>query len=393
MAYDGTRELDEMKIRLLDFIVCPSCRSRLSLAIIDQQRDTGFISNQDKLYTHFETQCSDKDAWVKKYDTTINTGFLHCQCGTSFPVIHGVPRLILNAKKQFSRFYQEYKDTLNLNTLETQEQVITYHSNSKKSFEFQWSKYKYKDRTWGKTLAVRLAEFQDNFQITTDDLKGKLIYDAGCGNGRLVAGLAPYGCETVALDYTESVVSAEKNKAQFSKEYSPFVHYVQGDLSSPPIKKNRFDFIHSSGVIHHTPTPKSIFKKFSKTVKSGGKVYLLMYRKRDNFFGRLNAIVRFFTTKLPKSLLFKLCAMAVPFHRKLSNWVRKKNNEHDMPTTSEDELSIEIFDNLSPKFQFRYTLNELMQFFEDENIQFIKEVGHDAFGEKKHCICILGVKK
>ena len=38
------------------------------------------------------------------------------------------------------------------------------------------------------------------------------------------------------------------------------VHYVQGDLRRLPIRDQSFDFVHSSGVLHHPPSTAEAFR-------------------------------------------------------------------------------------------------------------------------------------
>ena len=382
-----------MKQRLLDLIKCPKCGRKLELLVLDEHLDQGFIEERESLFGFFPEVNLGIDKWSYLYRNEIVSGILHCSCNSFYPVINGVPRLLSEPIKEFPEFFIENRTIIeNMVQKLNDRKTKSYHTRSKVSFEMQWNEYNYDETTWGKELDVRKLEFLENFRITEDELKGKLIFDAGCGNGRLTGGLAPFGCEIVGMDYTKSVARANAKKGKFAGRFSPFVHFVQGDLARTPICDESFDFIHSSGVIHHTPEPIEAFRQFVKTGKKDSRVYILMYRKRTDLIGYLNKLQRFLTTKLPKKALFKLCLFFAPVHQQISQNLARRRGEKPTSKLKNSELAIVMFDNLSPTFQYRYDLFELINMFENEGIRFEGEVTHETFGEERHCIGILGTK-
>jgi len=192
-----------MKRRLLDIIRCPQCSGRLELIVLNQEEDKIFLENKISLYSYFKIINISLEEWASLYKDEILSGILYCQCEKSYPVIDGVPRLLQSAEAEYKKFYHINRKLL---PRIIQNKFVTKNINNSKStksgFQFQWGKYDYDQTTWFKSLAVRKIEFLDNFNISKEDLKGKLIYDAGCGNGRLSASMATFGCEVVALDYT-----------------------------------------------------------------------------------------------------------------------------------------------------------------------------------------------
>lgn len=386
-----------MKKRLLDIIRCPACSKRLSLLILDEKEDELFLNSKESLYLYFQESHADFNNWADLHRSEITSGILHCDCGENYPVVDGVPRLLVSARGEYNAFYEKSRDAI---PKEFQQNIFlpgktyrAYHKSSKKGFELQWEQYEYDQLTWGKSLEVRKTEFLDNLRTSPDELKGRLVFDAGCGNGSLAAGIAPFGCEIVALDYTTSIERANKNKEKYAGRFAPFVHFIQADLAKLPIAERTFDYIHSSGVIHHTPDPYYVFKQFVKTVKKNDKVYILMYRKRKDLFGRLNHLERFITTRLSKKLLYRLCLSFSPLHRKFSATIRAICGEEPVVPMSNQELAIIMFDNYSPKYRFEYSLQELIDMYEREGVSFEEEVTHEAYDEKKHTIGILGIKR
>src|SRR5215471_20156096 len=100
------------------------------------------------------------------------------------------------------------------------------------SFSAEWNQHfsSNLDKTWGWTVEERLQQFFLETGVDSDWCKGKLILDAGCGNGQLSECLSRLGANVIGLDYSESVFGAE------SRRHSPTVHFVQGDLQTPPFQ-------------------------------------------------------------------------------------------------------------------------------------------------------------
>jgi 2-polyprenyl-3-methyl-5-hydroxy-6-metoxy-1,4-benzoquinol methylase len=118
-----------------------------------------------------------------------------------------------------------------------------------------------------------LQQFFLETGVDADWCKGKLILDAGCGNGQLSERLSRLGANVAGLDYSESVFGAE------SRRHSPTVHFVQGDLQTPPFQAGTFDLIISNGVLHHTPNTYKTFVEVARLVKPEGCLYLWLYRR------------------------------------------------------------------------------------------------------------------
>ena len=87
----------------------------------------------------------------------------------------------------------------------------------------QWNQFDYsRDRTWG-FAASRIDHFLEQLNIREADIAGKLVLDAGCGNGVLSNAVAGLGASVVATDISDSVFAASRRFA--STEALSFVQW------------------------------------------------------------------------------------------------------------------------------------------------------------------------
>lgn len=105
----------------------------------------------------------------------------------------------------------------------------------------------------------------------------KIILDAGCGNGRETIRLARLnpGSLVIGLDISNAVDQAKKNA-----EGIPNIRFIQGDLCQPPLAREAFDYIHSFGVLHHTPNTKSALNALIPLLSIGGDIAFYVYAKK-----------------------------------------------------------------------------------------------------------------
>jgi SAM-dependent methyltransferase len=142
------------------------------------------------------------------------------------------------------------------------------------------------------------SEFADIMQpFHPQEFEGKLVLDAGCGNGRFARACAAQGPRlVVGFDLSQSVIAANANTADL-----PNVTILQGSISDPPFPLACFDHVFCIGVIHHLPEPRAGFLALTKLLKPGAKISIWVYAQEGN-----ELIVRFFeplrkrvTSRLP----------------------------------------------------------------------------------------------
>src|SRR5258705_3664467 len=177
-----------MKARLQQLLACPRCKGELALKADE--------SNGDEILA----------------------GLLRCaSCGVDFPIRGGIPRFVGGDA------YAE-------------------------SFGDEWHRF----RTVQMDSANGTRESADGFRLKTglgrEDVRGRLVLDAGVGAGRYAEVMTRWGAEVVGVDLTRAVDAAAQNLRGV-----PTAHLVQADIFALPFSDETFDLAYSIGVLHHTP--------------------------------------------------------------------------------------------------------------------------------------------
>ncbi|HVR96726.1 MAG TPA: methyltransferase domain-containing protein [Thermoanaerobaculia bacterium] len=351
-----------MKKRLLDWIVCPDCGEPPQLQVLREEAS-------------------------EAHGEEVEEGTLSCTCGLVYPILDGIPRMIRNARREYAEFFARH----GLSGSETSVPGQNADRRSPRSFGLQWALYREGDNTWFKDDAnLRKKEFLYNLDTTPEELAGSTLLDAGCGNGELTRAVAEYGPEIVAMDLSRSIEGARRRLREKSPHLSHRVHYVQGNVLELPLRPRSFDMVHSSGVLHHTPSTYRAFRSVSRAPKPGGKLYVQLYRRRPTWIHAVNVSLRAVTTRLPMGLLYGLCYVATPVHAALSRLMHRLRGEASPPKATARERAVQMFDNYSPPYQYRHTVPEIMELFRSEGYEDLKDVTLD--NEARHMLAVLGRK-
>jgi SAM-dependent methyltransferase len=361
-----------MKKRLLDWLACPACGERLRLAPSRQER----VATPEPIPAPAcAAYCARHEAIPEAmavppdctacYGEEVLEGRLECGCGAVYPVAAGIPRMSGRAPREDRR--------------------------SARSFGYQWEVYREGDRTWFKDdRDLRRQEFLFNLQAAPEELAGRTLLDAGCGNGELTRAVTAYGLEVVGLDFSRSVELARERLLAAPSPAAHRVHYVQGDILELPIRSASFDLVHSSGVLHHTPSTHRAFRAVARAVKPGGKLYVQLYRRRPLWIHAVNVGLRAVTVRMPLRLLYWLCYLTTPLHAGLSRLMHLLRGEPSPPRATARERAVQMFDNYSPRYQFRHTVPEIMALFREQGFVHLQDVTLD--NEERHMLAILGRK-
>jgi SAM-dependent methyltransferase/uncharacterized protein YbaR (Trm112 family) len=368
-----------VKKRLLDWIVCPACGERPELYVFEKER----------IEIPPEAQALPESDSLRE---EILEAALSCRCGLVYPVIDGIPRMLRNARQEYPEFFARHDDLAGLDTAgDLVPAAPVADPRSAQSFRLQWTVYEEGDHTWFKDDAgLRKREFLYNLDTTAEELSGKLMLDAGCGNGELTRAIAEYGVEIVAMDFSRSMEKARKRLFEKGFPVSHRVHYLQGNVLELPLRRRSFDLVHSSGVLHHTPSTERAFRSVAQAPKPGGKLYVQLYRLRPTWIHAINATLRAVTTRMPMGLLYRLCYAATPVHSALSRLMHFLRGEPAPPQATARERAVQMFDNYSPKFQYRHTVPEIMDLFRSAGYGNLKDVTLE--NEARHMLAVLGTR-
>jgi len=308
------------------------------------------------------------------------TGLLKCSCGLIYPIIDGVPRFMNdsdNARPETvenmghpaalvpSRKHDDYEDI-------------------RASFTKEWAIFDYDtDKTWGWTLEQRKQIFLDDMALTADQVVGKTLLDAGCGNGTLTAALGTLGMDVIGIDLNDMLGTANQHKTRAAGKCAEHVHFVQGNLVNPPLQRHRFDLVYCSGVIHHTPNPHETFRRLVGLVKPGGRLYVWVY-------GRRNPVVRLFMDSgrqlrrfMSLESLMTLCHITAPIY-KIGTELLNAAGVMEFRSRTTREITLDLFDAFAPQYNYHYAEQNLETWFIQEGLRNVAVSGRQKHGFGAH---------
>lgn len=280
-----------MKEKLLNYLACPECENDLDLEIFYEE------------------------------DVEIKDGVFLCKnCHNYYFLIDYIPRFlpvdVIIKSDFFIDFVSKYHEKIG-------EKLITSLSKSRidfveddyqirlktiEYFGYEWKKFinwgwikedeiPRKDRIKydGGFISNTVSAFETKSLMNDDDLaNGKLILDAGCGNGRFSNQAAKYGAEVIGVDIgTGAVEAAYENTREKDN-----IHIIQGDLFKLPFKKNIFDTAFSIGVLMHTGDAYRAFKSIVSHIKAGGIFTTHLYHKLNLVWEINDFLLRKITTRM-----------------------------------------------------------------------------------------------
>ncbi len=286
-------------------------------------------------------------------------GRLDCRSGCgAYPIEAGVPRLLPELAGRDTAPPADLQDR------------------TRGSFGAQWKMFRYGGTTWGTTedQRVRIALHELGWQES--DLAGKTILDAGCGNGTLSRALVDRGATVVAMDLSESVVRAEQNRG------TDGLHFVQGNLFFPPLKRGVFDAIYSCGVFHHTPDTRRCFDALVPTLKedADARYFVWLYARRGSLFNATVEPTMKLTRRLPSSLLVPTCKAMAPFVEISSRACQAAGLVEDVPRTVGDR-AVQLHDLLSPRYVHYHNYDETASWARESGFQTIERARYTRPGD------------
>lgn len=295
----------------------------------------------------------------------IEGGHLNCERGHSFPIIRGVPCLLAGAATDSDRAAAASRDA---------GKAIA------ESFSAEWGHFDYEaSRTWHSTLEERRQLFLKEVDCRPEDLVGKVVFDAGCGNGTLSEGIAQFGAEVLAVDVSQSVYRAHQ---YFRAKGTGRTHYIQGDLVNLPIRDRVADVVFSSGVLHHNPDTRVAFRSIARTLKPGGKIYIWLYHREPGLKFSLQLKLRQALAPLPmplkRAFIYPWSVQSIA--RQHLRTLLGRNDEKDR--LSWRERVIDLMDIYTPRYRWMHTQDEVHGWYRELGLEQIKtsEVRDWGFG-------------
>lgn len=300
---------------------------------------------------------------TKCYGLEITGGALRSENGESHPIVDGIPRI----------FSADTRGWLKKN---------------QNTFSLEWKMFNFGERNWGQSIETRKGLFLEALGVEPGQLKGKTIYDAGCGSGLLSMEMASsYGMEVFAVDLAYGIEQA------YRRNTNPHVHFVQASILESPIRETSMDLLYCAGVLVHIPNSEKGFDAIIPCLKPGGRCFVWVYHPIDEKHhpsdkAKLlvyNWIRINLTSRLPIRLQYWLYLSLMPLfvvQQKLRNLFRSPKD-----TSTWREKMQALVDFFSPVYQNRHTEEEVLGWFNSrsfvqEAISYHQEFGFGARGDR-----------
>lgn len=183
----------------------------------------------------------------------------------------------------------------------------------------------------------------------------KMILDAGSGMGWM--------SEYMARNTDGTVISAEIGDGVFAgyEKCEKYLncHVIKADLMNLPFEDNFFDYIHSDGVLHHTPSTKRGIKALYDKLAHGGIFWFYIYKEMNPVKHFCDDYIREAFSKLPPEEALRQCEAITELGRELSR----------INATIKLEKPIEILNIPAGKFSVqRFIYYNFLKCFWNENI-------------------------
>jgi len=348
-----------MKPSILEYIVCPTCRSDFKLLTKSK------LKNEIKEGTLICVKCKDK-----------------------FKITKGIPRFVVDVTKDFVRtemaFSAKWKN---------------HHKNHHAKDWVNWQKNWFLERFDWKSIG----------QFNTFLKSQNFILDAGTGIGNSAKMLSTNKSSTVfALDASDSIDFAYKKYGTSSN-----IHFIQADIRQLPFRKTFFDYIFSDQVLHHTKNTSTSFKYLTKFLAKSGFISIYVYNKKAPIREYVDDYIRKRTVKMSVRECTEFSKDMTYLGQALSKLKKKITIPRDIPLlgvkagtydvqrfvywnflkcfwdeSDNFQRSIGVnFDWYYPKFAYRHTVSEVKKWFRDAKLKIItlKEIesGISVTGRKK----------
>ena len=172
-------------------------------------------------------------------------------------------------------------------------------------FGDQWKQYRFTQLDSYSGVPISAKRLNRCLGLLQNDLKNKLVLEAGCGAGRFTEILLEKGAFLVSSDLSSAVDVNQENFPQSEKHL-----IIQADINDMPFADDSFDVVVCLGVIQHTPNPEQTISNLYKLVKQGGSLVIDHYSFNRSHYFRLAPLYR-------RRLKSKSAEMTIPYTQQL----------------------------------------------------------------------------
>lgn len=238
-----------------------------------------------------------------------------------------------------------------------------------RSFSFEWNVHNQTQLDIFREDDASEDTFTRKTGLTPDDVRGKLVLDAGVGAGRFTDVLSRWGANVVGVDLSYAVEAASRTFASRSN-----VLICQADIGRLPFRPSTFDFIVSIGVLHHTPDTRTYFNHLPRLLKRGGEIAIWVYPDEGDYVTRKRWIP--FTSRIPQRWFYSFCKVFVPWALKRDQTWLVRFFDYLFPFSNQrlgvENDILDTFDGYSPRFHGIHSPEQVKEWFRDEGLTDIR---------------------
>lgn len=351
-----------MKLRTLDFLVCPIDKTPLELI--------EWESVQTKLSDDEISRAKRLGIDPGQLTKEVISGLLLNPARKIFYPIHeGIPRLLIFPTALTQAFLKRYRERIEdeLPGFRLPDQKpMPGEESIFRTFSSEWTKYNWNSRSyWFLTPDGVFKSMWSMLDIDSEPVRDKLVLEIGIGIGATADYISRTGgCEMAGIDLSHAVDGAYR---EFGR--NKFLHIVQASLFALPFREGSFDFVFSHGVLHHTFSTKTAFDYICKLPKIDGHLYIWVYsiynEQRDWVRGTLmllEKIIRPICWRMPEGLQTALLLPLIPFYLTHQNlFVRRKRP--GCINYGWNEAIHAARDRFTPRFAYRHSYDEVSGWF------------------------------
>lgn len=173
---------------------------------------------------------------------------------------------------------------------------VTMRDDGEFSFGFNWMDFVQK-RMNEDIIALHMNNLDELYKSINVSLKGKSLFDIGCGSGLSSLSFARLGCSKItSLDIDlHSVQATNFTKTNFWKGNGVDWTVIQKSIldETPAVPDQSQDIVYSWGVLHHTGDMWNAIRNAVRAVKPGGIFHVALYRSGSKFPKSLEEKFRF----------------------------------------------------------------------------------------------------
>jgi SAM-dependent methyltransferase/uncharacterized protein YbaR (Trm112 family) len=355
-----------MKKYAVQTYVCPFSGEPLSLVSIQEQ---ALDLSREQIATLERRGIDPGDASV-----AVKEGFLYSEKGGYwFPIINFIPIFLdfpVDLHSDFKHRHAGSHDLLNRLSIPDgtprQGELLV-----QMSFTREWALIDLDVISFALTPEQRdfFVSLELDWPETFLDRDPLRVLEVGCGSGFESASLSRI---TKGL-----IFGFDLNLALVQKGHllagDPFINNAISSLFRLPVRRQNFDLVYSSGVIHHTYSTRAALEEIVRYQKDDGLLYIWIYAKEDsasNFEQRvkwlLEDLLRPTIARLPRVAQASMVkAMALIHYRK---WKKVGRHNRDLWRFKDSEHYIR--DRWTPLYAHRQSFNETMCWFSEMGMEY-----------------------